>query len=485
MLIVSSQQMAKLEKQAYARGASEENFMEEAGKNLADAIHSYCTTQFATLLVGKGNNGGDAFVCGRYLIQKGWQIDAIVVDGIKSPLSEKNKERFLQAGGKIVDTFPTSGILIDALFGTGFHGKPKEPFQSIISKANRSMLPIFSIDLPSGLNGDTGAVEGEAIKANVSFFLEFPKRGFFLQEGWNHVGKLHRICFGLPQELISTVEKDLLLLEMEDGRSRLPPIVPSRHKYQAGVVTALAGSPGMPGAACLASCGALRAGAGLVRLLHPAGMEEELAAAPYELIRIPYSDSKSVFEALQKGGTLLVGPGLGRKEETASVLKEVLEKYTHPLVIDADALTIIAEKKLKIPKGALLTPHIGEMIRLLPHSSPKPHTSEFLLACQHFVDKNEVTLVLKGGPTFIFHPSDSIYVSPFGDPGMATAGSGDVLAGILAALLSQGCTPKDSAILGVILHGLAGEIAAKKLSSYSLIATDLLNALGKAFLALK
>ena len=473
--------MTHLEKQGIAAGASEEDYMHKAGLEIAKAVDQLCEQKKATLLVGKGNNGGDAYTAGHCLLDMGWEVEAIEPDQNLSLLSEKNKKKFLKRGGKLTKAIPDKGILLDGLFGTGFHGKPREPFATLIREANSSGLPIFAIDLPSGLNGDTGAVEGEAIRAAHTLFLQLPKKGFFLQEGWNHVGKLIPIDFGLDQAIIDRLENDMILTTLPMGKKLLPPIIADRHKYQAGVVAALAGSPGMPGAALLACLGALRSGAGLVRLLHPKGMEAELAASPYELIRVGYEGAEKIQELFKQSAAVLLGPGLGQSKTTLKLLQQVLVDLQKPAVIDADAITLIGEQNLKIPKEVILTPHVGEMMRLLPHSSPKPHTSEFLHTCQHFSEKHKTTLVLKGGPTFIFHPGEPIAVSPFGDPGMATAGSGDVLTGILAAFLAQKLAPRQAAILGVMLHGIAGEIAASRHGSYSMIAGDLVSALGEGF----
>lgn len=485
MQIVSPKQMAFLEKQGVQQGASEKSYMERAGLELSSCIDRLSPAKQACLLVGKGNNGGDAFALGTHLLKAGWQVEAIQASKELSPLSQSYKEDFLALRGTLTHELPHEGILVDALFGTGFKGKAQEPYASLITRANQSGLPIFAIDLPSGLNGDTGAVEGEAIRAAVTLYLELPKKGFFLQEGWRHVGKLVKISFGLDPSLLALIEHDMTLLEQGLLKPLLPPIIPDRHKYQAGVVGVLAGSPGMPGAALLASKGALRSGAGLVRLLHPKGMEAELSSSPWELIKAPYTSVHDILETFEKSTAVLIGPGLGRDPKTRNLLKELLPNIHKPCLIDADALTLIAEDKLPIPQGAVLTPHIGEMMRLLPHASPKPHTTEFLHTCQHFAEKYGITLVLKGGPTFIFHPASPIRVCPFGDPGMATAGTGDVLSGVIAALLAQHSTPENSALLGTCLHGMAGEAAAQQMGSYSLIASDVVEALPHAFFHLQ
>ncbi len=447
------------------------------------------------LLCGKGNNGGDAYVAGVFLLEKGYSVTAYQIAPIHdaSPLCQKNHSRFQKKGGVAHEVnqteeikLPEQGLILDALFGTGFHGIVKEPYASVITLANNSRLPILAIDIPSGLNGITGVVEGPAIFAKETFFLGLPKTGFFLQDGWNHTGKLRFVDFGLPHSYIEESEADLLMLSPTMMRPKLPSIVNSRHKYQAGYVVGLAGSPGMPGAALLSSSATLRAGAGIIKLLYPVGMEAELSTSPYELIKVAYrkDETSKIIDLLNQASAVFIGPGLGRSGEVRKQLKTVLEALTVPCVLDADALTIIGEEKLPLPKQAILTPHAGEMIRLMDRCSSQPHSEDFLKSCQRYSQEKRVTVVLKGGPTVIFHPDESIRVNPHGDPGMATAGSGDVLTGIIAAFLAQGLSPHEAASLGVFIHGVSGEFAAEAKTSYSLIASDIIDYLPKAFVFL-
>lgn len=484
MKVVNAQIMAVMESQAYSQGSSPQEFMEEAGKGIARAANRYIEEHKiedrVLLLCGKGNNGGDAFVTGCHLINQGYHVTAIQLENSESctPLCRLNALRFLNAGGQIFKEYKSPlkeyDVIIDGLFGTGFHGKVEEPYASLIQAANKSGIPILSVDIPSGLDGTTGEVQGPVIKATKTCFLGLPKSGFFLRDGWENVGELEWISFGLPESFIEHAEAIFELLTVEE--MTLPSIHRTWHKYQRGYVMGLAGSPGMPGAALLASLAALRGGSGMVRLLHANGMQAELAAAPYELIRIPYSynDTASVIENLNKATATFVGPGLGRTLEVAAFLKSVMPALQKPCVIDADALTLFAENPYTLPKQAILTPHVGEMERLLPSLAPFSYTLESLKRCQKYAEEKGVTLVLKGPITFIFHPGKSITVNTISDPGMATAGSGDVLTGLIASLLSQGLECYEAATLGVFLHGLAGHLAAQNKTSYNIIASDLI-----------
>lgn len=497
MKVVSAQAMAELERIAYSQGCKEIDFMENAGRGIAfavrDYIHQHHLPHTVWLLCGKGNNGGDAFVAGCYLLDLGYQVTAIQIEDFEhcSPLCQRNGKRFLEKKGKIakqIENFGSEGIILDGLFGTGFKGKVKDPYASLIELANNSRLPILAIDISSGLDGTTGRVEGSVIKADETLFLGLAKTGFFLEDGWNYTGKLTHVDFGLPCALVDQAIPEFLLNTQDRMAALLPPIKRNRHKYQAGYVIGLAGSPTMPGAALLSCLAAYRGGSGMVRLLHPKGMEAQLAASPYELIKIPYTYDKpdEVLELMKKASATFVGPGLGRESEVKALLNSVLPSLEKPCVIDADALFLYAEGGFKLPLHSVLTPHTGEMQTLLKSQEKLKLNQELLHTCQGYAERHNSTLVLKGAPTFIFHPGMPITANPTGDPGMATGGSGDVLTGLIASLLSQCLNCHSAALLGVYLHGLAGEVAAKKRgTSYGMMAGDLIEHFGEAILCME
>jgi hydroxyethylthiazole kinase-like uncharacterized protein yjeF len=479
--VVEAKEMARVEKESIEAGASDEGYMLKAGEGIARQIETFIEergrAKKVTLLVGKGNNGGDAFVAGTFLIHRGFEVQAyhLVEAGESSPLCKKHEKTFSDAGGKVFrgDEVPLEGVIVDGLLGTGFQGKLEGPIVEVIKKANGSRLPILAIDIPSGVNGNTGKVDPIAIQASETIYLGMPKLGFFIGQGYNYVGKLFHVAFGMDQKYIEKAKGYAYVVNDDAMRDLLPPIQRVRHKYQAGYVIALAGSPGMPGAAMLACLAALRSGAGIVRLFHPKGMEDEFAAAPLELIRNPYDweDLSSIFEEAKRARACLLGPGVGRGEGMHTFIQAVVSKLNLPMVIDADALYHIK----MFPKGAILTPHYKEMLHLLG-KDVLSHDD-----CQKFADQNEVTVVLKGAPTWVFHPKAAALIIPKGDPGMATAGAGDVLTGMIAALLAQGLIGREAATLGVYLHGTCGEIVAAKQTSYDLIASDLIEVLPEAF----
>ncbi|MEM8727101.1 MAG: NAD(P)H-hydrate dehydratase [Chlamydiota bacterium] len=479
--VIEAEEMVRIEKKSIRDGASDEGYMLEAGEGIGRRIETFIEQQGrlkeVTFLVGKGNNGGDAFVAATFLIRRGFKVRAytLVEAADCSPLCKKYEENFSRAGGKVMRGIVASpeGVIVDGLLGTGFRGKPEGPMLDLIRKANRSPLPVLSIDIPSGVDGNTGEVDPAAIYATETLYLGLPKLGFFIGQGYDHIGRLSRVDFGMDPKYSSQARGTAYIVNESAMPHLLPPIQRVRHKYRAGYVLALAGSPGMAGAAILASLAALRSGAGIVRLFHPEGMENELVAAPLELIRNPYSPSNPspVFEEAKRAKACLIGPGLGKSERIRTSVQAIVSQLNLPLVIDADGLHHIKV----FSKGAILTPHENEMLQLLGREE-LVHDD-----CQKFADRNEVTIVLKGAPSWIFHPDTSPLIVPKGDPGMATAGTGDVLTGMITALLAQGLQGREAATLGVYLHGTCGEIVATRQTSYNLIASDLIAALPEAF----
>lgn len=493
MKIVSAKEMGRIERLAYDAGASEEDFMNRAGQGVAEVVQRYIALFHIqpkiTLLCGSGNNAGDAYVAGRILLEGGFRVHALAFAPFEksSPLCQLQTRRFKEMGGKvdyIADSaainFSESEILVDGLLGTGFHGEVEGLLRAAIEKANASGLPLIAIDIPSGINGTTGEIGSVAIHASATLFLGLPKIGCLFPKAWNFVGKMHIYNFGLEQRFIDEADADYLLIEEDQIGALLPKIERTRHKYQAGYVVGVGGSSGMPGAPLMTSFAALRAGAGIVRLLHPEEMRADFA--PYEVIRQAYreGDTQAILEAMKRASVIFVGPGMGTSAAALQILQGILPQVDKPCVIDAEALTLLSEHEITLPSQTILTPHQGEMLRLLHMPKDLPF-AELLKQCQAYVDRKKVTLILKGAPTFIFHPGSKPMISPRGDPGMATAGSGDVLTGIVAAFLAQTQDPLKAAILGVYLHAVAGEYAAEKWTSYCMVATDITDALPLAF----
>lgn len=481
--IVSAEEMARIDALCLQEGALEQDFIEAVGKNVATRLAALLPKKpHVTLLAGKGNNGSDAYSVGFHLKKLGFQVSAYSPYPLKDLKAscKKRCDLFVEAGGVFLKSHTEMrGVIVDGLFGTGFQGRIEGDVAEVVQAANLSGLSIYSLDIPSGLNGTTGVVASIAIQATHTFYLELPKVGFFLRNGWDHVGILEKISFGMDSQIVKKAKPVAYLLQKEEAYKLLPKSKRSRHKYERGYVLGIAGSSVFSGAALLSSHAALKAGAGIVRLFYPREMASFLSKAPVELIsqEWDFKNLRPVLEEAKRGSAIFIGPGMGRKKTLQPVLKKLLSSLGPPCVLDADALYFLSQNpSWKLPSHTILTPHHGEMQRLFPFESP--------LDCGPYVKKRGVTLVLKGAPTWIFHPEHLPVVVAEGSPAMATAGSGDVLTGILAALLAQGLSPWESALLGVFLHGLAGEAAEKKLTAYSVLSSDLIACLPAAFFKL-
>lgn len=494
MEVIQASEMARIEKLAFQDGASGDAFMQKAAKGIAEAVDRYINEHHLerkiSFFAGKGNNGGDAFCAALLLLREGYQLTGYHTDPLDtcSPLCQKYGKAFQDQASDLVliETvdqigLPLDGILLDGILGTGFKGKPTPNLEAIFNKINEAKVPVFAIDIPSGLNGDTGVVESVAIEASHTLFLGLPKKGFFVRDGWNHVGQLESVDFGLDPKYIKQAKAEYELLQEEDIQSLFPKVIRNRHKYQAGYVVGLTGSKGMMGASLLSGMAALKSGAGIVKVIH---LEDEFTdqAANPELIHktLGFDQVDEAIALMHQATAVYLGPGMGTSDKVLTFLTKLLPQIEKPCVLDADALTLIAKNKLAFPKETLITPHLGEMHRLLGQKPEDP--LELIELCKQYVAEHPITLLLKGGPSFIFQKDLIPLVNPTGDPGMATAGSGDVLTGILVGLLSQtGMDTLKAAKLGVFLHGKVGEVVAKKKSSYCAVASDLVKFLYKVF----
>ncbi|GIP28260.1 bifunctional NAD(P)H-hydrate repair enzyme Nnr [Paenibacillus sp. J23TS9] len=454
------------------------------------------------ILAGKGNNGGDGLVAARYLREAG--IGVTVVYAL--PPEQLQGDALLQReaalalgipmlvhGRDAVDYGACTGI-VDALLGTGAHGEPRGAYADMIAAANASGKTIVSADIPSGVNADTGEVSQLCIAARLTVCLAFLKRGLTQYPGAEAAGEVVVRSIGIPSELCSQQEGLAFLLTEGTLRGRLRVDTarrrsPDGHKGTYGHVLVAAGSPRMSGAGLLCSRAALRAGSGLVTWALPAPLLPHMAGAAPEIMLAPAADgdwdeasAESVLGLAESRDVLAIGPGLGRFDGDGRWLRSLWEGAECPLVVDADALNMLADcEDMASWTGrkadTVLTPHPGEMARLAGLST-KEIQRDRMAAAVHYAAAHQVTLVLKGARTIIAAPNGTAYVNMTGNAGMATGGSGDVLTGIIGALLAQGLTGPQAAAYGVYLHGLAGETAAERRGHMSsLIAGDLIEAL--------
>jgi len=481
-------------------GVLQEILMENAGRSVYSAIkalYSYPLEDAAAVVIaGKGNNGGDGLVVARYLSQDVEELFVYLVgkkaDLKGSPL--RNLEILEKMGIEIIevdeideemeDSVLGADIVVDALFGTGFRGKAEGIYAELIDIINASDAFIASVDIASGVNARTGEVTSDAVIADITVTMAFPKTGHFLYPGKLFTGELIVADIGIPRSLAEGMIKRATV-EEDDVREILPVRLGNEHKGDVGRVLVIAGSRGFTGAASLTSMASMRMGAGLTYLAIPESLNPILEAKVTEVITLPVAEvdgsiSEDAVDRLLDEGkydSIAIGPGLSRKESAVRAVSRLLEKYRGPLVIDADGVWAL-KGKLELLKGRevppILTPHPGELGHLLDLTPDEINRRRMEVASE-FAVKHGVVLVLKGAPTVIGTPGGFLWINTTGNPGLASGGTGDVLTGMIASLLAQGVPPVESAIAGVYLHGLAGDLAAADLSEYSLMAGDLLD----------
>lgn len=431
---------------------------------------------------GKGNNGGDGLALARLLEEEEAKVKVLLAfdrnqyQGLAQEnlvLAEKFEVSTVQWDYFNPEELAQADMIVDALLGTGSTGIPKGIVAEIIEVINQQQKPVIAVDLPSGINVDTGQVPGLAIKAMLTVTFGLPKPGLLCYPGAEFAGDLVIKQIGFPKQLLESAELTTNYPSISEIKSFLPPRPVIAHKGTNGHVLVIGGSLGMTGAVALAGLGALRVGCGLVT----AGLRMDLpfTEKPLEIMVVPWPELNHHWGNFQ---SVVFGPGLSKMEDGESFLYDLLEhEAVIPLVIDADGLNLLAgNKKLFkcFKQPVILTPHPGEMARLTGLTVPEIQADRIGVARQ-FAGEWQVCVVLKGARTIIAAPDGQIYINQTGNPGMATGGTGDILAGMIGGFIAQGVEVFQAGIIGAYFHGLAGDLAAEKLGSRGIIASDLLN----------
>jgi ADP-dependent NAD(P)H-hydrate dehydratase / NAD(P)H-hydrate epimerase len=479
---------------------SDIGLMERAAQQLSGWLKSHYPSGCEMIFfAGPGNNGGDALAVARQLSEEGYPCKVLLPDfGRELSASSVINLGRLKAQGKAEcillernGNFPVislGAVIIDGLFGSGLT-RPLSGFAAeIVNSINQLGNTVVAIDIPSGLMGEdnSGNLGENIIQADFTLTLQFPKISFLFPENERYTGKWIILPIGLHPEGIEQTPSPFRFIEAVDIRGLLPVRKKFAHKGSFGHSLLLSGSYGKMGAAILASRACLRSGTGLLTTHIPgAGYNILQTGIPEAMASIDKNqDEISEIPDLETFSAIGAGPGIGKSNLTASALVQLVENSRVPLVLDADALNIISENpKLlsTIPAGTILTPHPGEFRRLAGDSFD---SYQRLMKQIAFSQQYRVIVILKGAYTSVSFPDGTVFFNSTGNPGMATAGSGDVLTGIILGLLSQGVEPRNAALLGVYLHGLAGDLAIEKKSEQSLIASDIIDFLGNAFLAI-
>lgn len=482
--VVTSAEMRAAEDAAFARGLTAEALMDQAAAGIAAAILKFFPTPgHCVVFAGKGNNAGDAFAAARHLQDRGWTIGQHLAFPENECGELARKKMPTLAANAAAPDHAKPFIILDGLLGLGAKPPLREPINSACREINRLRRDanafVFAIDLPTGLDGDSGEADADCVIAHFTLTIGFAKRGMLADPALDYVGRIERIP--LP-DLNASGTSDAVLADSTSLRGLLPRRNFGAYKNQFGRVGVVAGSKGLTGAAVLCASGALRGGAGLVELFVPNDIYDIVAsAAPPEAMVKPISS----FAALRNEPVDIwaVGPGLGQAH--SAEIRELVAIAPQSMVIDADALNILAldPTVLLHPKGPrLLTPHPGEMKRLFP-------LAEATRAEQatQFCARYPVTLLFKGSRTIVAERDRPLSYNTTGNPGMATGGMGDILTGVCAALLAQKLTPFDAARLGAWLCGRAAELAIfnGRSSEQSLLPSDVLENLGPAFTDLR
>jgi ADP-dependent NAD(P)H-hydrate dehydratase / NAD(P)H-hydrate epimerase len=470
-------------------GVPSVDLMERAGIGLARLTAAVARPGPVRVVVGKGNNGGDGLVAGRLLREDGHEVDVLAVsplDGLRGD-ARVNLERLPGAAPEPFDPIRLegSGAIVDALLGTGFEGAPREPVASCIASINAAGSPVVACDIPSGVNSNSGEVEGEAVMAAATATFHAPKVGLYIAPGKECAGEVESVEIGIPRGAPGAKRAGLIAETVIDLYPRRGV---SGSKFSSGVVVVVGGSMGLTGAPTMAARSAARAGAGYVQVAVPGPAQPAVDLRLLEQMSRGLPDAHGfhtldgvpvVQEMARRAGAVVLGPGLGRDERAEEFAREVARTVEAPLLVDADGLNAHAGR-LELFAGrkapTVLTPHEGEIGRLLEIGSDEVKSHR--LACAREAAKRSAAVVLlKGDDTIVALPGGEVAVSPGGSPALATAGTGDVLSGLIGALLAKGLGAFEAACLGTLAHVLAAEAAAEHVGVDHVMAGDVIDAL--------
>jgi NAD(P)H-hydrate epimerase len=507
MKLVTADEMKGVDQKAIAvYGIPGMVLMENAGLQVIRAIQELLVSlsgKRILIFAGKGNNGGDGFVIARHLANNGADPKVFLL-GKPEELKGEAAANFHILNKMEIKIHPLltekdlqrvdiallyADLLVDAIYGTGFKGSVLGVAGEAIRMMNSAKKPIIAVDVPSGLETDTGRVLGPCVKATCTVTFGLPKLGLFRDPGARYAGTVKVADISLPHKLLLQSQFRHNLIARDWCQGLLPSRDPGGHKGTYGKVLVVGGSPGMTGALCLAAKAALRSGAGLVTALVPASLHHILETKTTEVMTCPLPDVDGGYlsegavepflQAAEKAAVVVIGMGLGDHGQTVRWLHQVLPAIKVPVVLDADGLNgLVGHTNLlsRMAGPVVVTPHPGEMSRLVGISVARVQDSRIKIARQAAAEWKAI-VVLKGAGTIIANPEGDVYLNTSGNPGMATGGTGDVLAGVIAGLIAQGLEAGHAAGVGVFVHGAAGDAAARIKGQIGLIAGDVLAAL--------
>ena len=505
MKVATAEQMQELDRKAIeAYRIPGIVLMENAGRGATEVISNTfpdLQKMKIAIVAGKGNNGGDGFVIARYLLNRRISVKVYLLadpKGLRGD-AETNFQIFQRMKGEVISV-PSSkdyqkvkkelekfDLLIDAIFGTGLDAEVRGYYREVIDHLNTLQKPIVAIDIPSGLDANTGKPFGTAVRASLTITFGLPKIGHVISPGLDYVGKLKLVDIGLPKKLVEEERIQTYLLENDEIRGWLStPRRPDTHKGDYGHLLVIAGSVGKTGAAAMACEAAFRIGAGLVTLAIPKSLNAIMEVKLTEVMTEPLPETpkqtlslrafSSILRLCENKKAVIIGPGIGTFKETQSLILKLIKTLNLPIILDADGLTALATQPKTLPttnRSLILTPHPGEMAKLI-RSTPKDVQEDRISISRNFAQSHHVHLVLKGHRSLIATPKGEVFINPTGNPGMASGGTGDVLTGMIGGLICQGFDILQSLQMAVYLHGLAGDEMAQELGEKSLIARDII-----------
>lgn len=473
------------------------DLMERAGTGLAELVIELAPAPAVAVVCGKGNNGGDGLVAARALRERGFDVRVLLL-GAPEDLrgdARANLERLRGAPPDPFDAGALDGVatIVDAILGTGFEGEPREPAASAIEAINRAGedAVVVACDVPSGVNATTGEVSGAAVQARATATFHAGKPGLWIAPGKAHAGEVRVIDIGIPGAGPASPSIGLIADRAAVG---IPRRGRDSTKFAAGSVLVCGGSTGLTGAPCMASESAMRAGAGYVTACIPASLNAIFESRLLEVMTVPLPDRSGslvpgagqvVLERAARSNALVLGPGLGREDATFELARSLAPALEIPLLLDADGLNAHAGKLQSLAgrkSATVLTPHAGELARLLESDSGT--VGAHRLACaRDAASAAHAIVVLKGDDTIVAEPGGCVGVNRGGAPALATAGTGDVLSGVIGAFLAKRMDPFHAACAGVLIHARAGQIAARRIGGEGVIAGDVIQALPRALAA--
>jgi len=499
--VLSAAQIKALDQAAVKAGIPASTLMENAGRGLAEKVRENTPGKRVVTVSGKGGNGGDALVAARLLCMMGFTVRAFTLSPIDE-LAETTQERAkllegsfpgrlhpLEEGLRELErALSAADCVIDGLLGIGVDRPLSGRYRAAVQAINRADAMRVAVDLPTGIPADSGKIIGEAVHADLTIAMAAYKPAHLLYPARSLCGRIEVVPVGYPTKLWEGVTPVAYVTDSNWVRARLPGRSPAGHKGTFGRVLIVAGSLGMSGAAIFAAQGALRAGAGLVTVACPEVILPIVASAVPEALTIPlpHTDGhlgpealSALEDALSHADAVAIGPGLGRAPETGRLVRALLPTVAGPVVLDADGLFAISghlEAVESIAGHAVLTPHPGEMARLVGRPIPELEADRIEVA-RAFAREHGVVLLLKGRPTAIGTSDGQVFLNPTGNTGLATGGSGDVLTGIIAGLLGGGASPEEAAVIGAYLHGYGADYLTRDRAERAIIPSDLIQAL--------